>query len=95
MTAGTSPPPNASHEKSAPPTSCSTARPGGKSSTPVTWRRSTRNGQGGQCIEVADGFSGVMPVRDSKDPGGPALLFPAPAWQAFVTAVRTGEFDTP
>ncbi|MFF7454485.1 DUF397 domain-containing protein [Kitasatospora sp. NPDC008115] len=34
-----------------------------------------------------------MPVRDSKDPDGPALLFPSDAWQSFVTAVRTGEFD--
>ncbi|MFG2204165.1 DUF397 domain-containing protein [Kitasatospora sp. NPDC048715] len=86
MTAGTSPPPNASHEKSAPPTSCSTARPGGKSSTPVTCRRSTRNGQGGQCIEVADGNPGLTPVRGSKDPGGPTLPFLSPA-------VRAGEFD--
>ncbi|MFE4978014.1 DUF397 domain-containing protein [Kitasatospora sp. NPDC056651] len=35
-----------------------------------------------------------MPVRDSKDPSGPALHFTTPAWQAFVTAIRTGEFDT-
>ncbi|MFE7531799.1 DUF397 domain-containing protein [Kitasatospora sp. NPDC057542] len=62
--------------------------------TEASWRKSSYSGaNGGQCIEVADGFAGVMPVRDSKDPSGPALLFPAPAWQAFVTAVRTGEFD--
>ncbi|MFF2080201.1 DUF397 domain-containing protein [Kitasatospora sp. NPDC058162] len=57
------------------------------------WRKSTYSGGGGECIEVADGFAGVMPVRDSKDPHGPALVFPATAWQSFVTAVRTGEFD--
>ncbi|MPY62781.1 DUF397 domain-containing protein, partial [Streptomyces spongiae] len=28
-----------------------------------------------------------IPVRDSKNPTGPALLFPAPAWQAFVTSL--------
>ncbi|MEV7186612.1 DUF397 domain-containing protein [Kitasatospora sp. NPDC093102] len=62
--------------------------------TAASWRKSSYSGgTGGACIEVADGFIGVMPVRDSKDPSGPALLFPAPAWQAFVTAVRTGEFD--
>ncbi|MFI8460572.1 DUF397 domain-containing protein [Kitasatospora sp. NPDC085464] len=58
------------------------------------WRKSTHSGQGGQCVEVADGIPGLMPVRDSKDPEGPALLFPSTAWQSFVTAVRTGEFDT-
>ncbi|MFD5434922.1 DUF397 domain-containing protein [Kitasatospora sp. NPDC127067] len=63
--------------------------------THAGWRKSTYSGAQNGCVEVADGFSGVMPVRDSKDPGGPALLFPAPAWQAFVTAVRTGEFDAP
>ncbi|MFE7560131.1 DUF397 domain-containing protein [Kitasatospora sp. NPDC057500] len=36
-----------------------------------------------------------MPVRDSKDPDGPALLFPAASWQSFVTAVRAGEFGAP
>jgi hypothetical protein len=33
-----------------------------------------------------------MPVRDSKDPEGPALVFPAGAWQAFVDAAARGEF---
>ncbi|MBV6702132.1 DUF397 domain-containing protein [Kitasatospora aureofaciens] len=61
--------------------------------TDASWRKSTYSTDGGQCIEVAPGFTGVMPVRDSKDPSGPALLFPADAWQSFVTAVRAGEFD--
>ncbi|MEU4119651.1 DUF397 domain-containing protein [Kitasatospora sp. NPDC028055] len=33
----------------------------------------------------------AVPVRDSKDPHGPALVFSAPAWAAFVTAVREGD----
>ena len=58
------------------------------------WRKSSySNGQGG-CVEVTDGFAHVIPVRDSKDPAGPALVFPATAWQAFVTATATGAFDT-
>lgn len=49
------------------------------------WRKSTySNGEGGDCVEVADGFPGVVPVRDSKDPDGPALVFSAEAWSAFV-----------
>ncbi|MEU9076514.1 DUF397 domain-containing protein [Kitasatospora sp. NPDC048538] len=41
---------------------------------------------------MAPGFPGLIPVRDSKDPHGPALVFPADAWQSFVAAVRCGEF---
>lgn len=57
----------------------------------ATWRKSSYgNGEGGACLEVADGFDGVMPVRDSKVPGGPALLFSGGSWGAFVAAVRGG-----
>ncbi|MEV3948612.1 DUF397 domain-containing protein [Streptomyces halstedii] len=57
----------------------------------VAWRRSSySNGQGGDCVEVADGFSGVLPVRDSKRPQGPVLVFGASAWSAFVNEVKVG-----
>ncbi|WP_369213662.1 DUF397 domain-containing protein [Streptomyces flavofungini] len=53
------------------------------------WRKSSySNGEGGNCVEVADGVPGVVPVRDSKDPQGPALIFGGTAWQAFVTGVQ-------
>ncbi|MFF0413118.1 DUF397 domain-containing protein [Kitasatospora sp. NPDC004745] len=60
---------------------------------PTTWRKSTHSGQGGECIEVANGLPATVPVRDSKDPNGPALTFTADAWRSFLAAVRTGEFD--
>jgi hypothetical protein len=41
-------------------------------------------------VEVADGFPGVVPVRDSKDPDGPALVFPAASWAAFIAEVKAG-----
>lgn len=57
------------------------------------WRKSSYSGQnGGNCIEVADGFPGAVPVRDSKDPHGPALVFAADAWSAFVAEVRADSF---
>ncbi|MFD4400295.1 DUF397 domain-containing protein [Kitasatospora sp. NPDC058478] len=59
----------------------------------TTWRKSSYSGGQNGCIEVADGFTGVQPVRDSKDPDGPVLRFRSPAWRAFVAAVRAGEFD--
>jgi len=55
------------------------------------WRKSSHsNGEGGNCVEVADGVPGVVPVRDSKVPDGPVLVFGAPAWASFVAAVRGG-----
>lgn len=53
------------------------------------WRKSSySNGTGGECIEVADDFPGLVPVRDSKAPEGPALIIPADAWSHFVGAVK-------
>ena len=60
--------------------------------TGATWFKSSHSQSGGQCIEVAGGFAGSVPVRDSKDPEGPALVFPAGAFAAFVGAVKAGEF---
>lgn len=58
------------------------------------WRKSSYSGaNGGDCIEAALGFlPGAVPVRDSKDPDGPALMFRVEAFTAFVAAVRAGEF---
>ncbi|QUI32388.1 DUF397 domain-containing protein [Streptomyces alfalfae] len=49
------------------------------------WRKSSHSaGDGGDCLEVADGHPEVVPVRDSKNPAGPRLVFRAPAWSAFI-----------
>ncbi|SCG67347.1 DUF397 domain-containing protein [Micromonospora halophytica] len=49
------------------------------------WRKSSRSGSsGGECVEVADNLPGVVAVRDSKDPTGPALTFTPAAWERFV-----------
>ncbi|MGW4647983.1 DUF397 domain-containing protein [Kitasatospora sp. NPDC004289] len=58
----------------------------------ATWRKSSHSGGGGACVEVADHVPGLVPVRDSKDPDGPALLFPAVSFSAFVRAVKAGQF---
>jgi len=59
---------------------------------PVTWRRSTRSGPNGNCVEVAQLHDSVA-LRDSKDPGGPMLIFTPAEWAAFVDGARHGEFD--
>lgn len=57
--------------------------------TGARWRKSTRSGSnGGSCVEVATNLSGVVGVRDSKDPAGPALTFTPEAWRAFVTFAK-------
>jgi hypothetical protein len=49
------------------------------------WRKSTRSGDnGGNCVEVADNVPGLVAVRDSKDPTGPALAFSSDSWTAFI-----------
>ncbi|WP_327678640.1 DUF397 domain-containing protein [Kitasatospora sp. NBC_00458] len=58
----------------------------------VRWRKSTYSQQGGNCVEMAIGFSELAPVRDSKDVSGPALVFRAEAWRSFLAAVQAGEF---
>ena len=67
-------------------------------SEPMSWIKSSYSGSnGGQCVEWAPTqvtVSGAAPVRDSKDPSGPALAFTPAAWSAFVAAVRTGELPT-
>ncbi|MCQ4045490.1 DUF397 domain-containing protein [Streptantibioticus rubrisoli] len=61
--------------------------------TTAYWRKSSySNVDGGECVEVADNVPGHIPVRDSKDPQGPTLLFTAEAWNAFVRAVKSGRW---
>ncbi|SCK39158.1 DUF397 domain-containing protein [Streptomyces sp. WMMB 322] len=58
------------------------------------WRKSSySNGSGGDCVEVAPGLAGVVPVRDSKRAGsvGAVVVFPAGGWGVFVDAVKRGQ----
>ncbi|MGS2589241.1 DUF397 domain-containing protein [Streptomyces hebeiensis] len=52
------------------------------------WVRSSYSGTGGNnCVEWAPAHvaaSGVVPVRDSKNPDGPALALAPQAWADFV-----------
>jgi hypothetical protein len=54
------------------------------SAPPAGARAPTAAATAGDCLEVADGVPGVVPVRDSKVPDGPVLLIGADAWLAFV-----------
>ncbi|SCK17535.1 protein of unknown function [Streptomyces sp. WMMB 714] len=57
--------------------------------TDAVWRKGSRsNPSGGDCVELALNVGGFVPVRDSKDPGGPLLVFPSSSWAAFVEGVK-------
>ncbi|QKW07238.1 DUF397 domain-containing protein [Streptomyces sp. NA04227] len=59
----------------------------------AAWCKSSySNTDGGNCVEVADNFPGMVPVRDSKNPFGPAVVFESGVWSSFVSAVRCEEF---
>ncbi|MGI5338079.1 DUF397 domain-containing protein [Streptomyces sp. CA-181903] len=55
------------------------------------WVASQRITNGGNRLEWSPtrARTGTVPVRDSKNPEGPALLLPAPAWTAFLRLVAT------
>jgi hypothetical protein len=56
------------------------------------WRKSTYSGNdGADCLEVRDGDPCGIPVRDSKVPHGPAVVFSPSSWTAFVSAVKAAE----
>ncbi|GAA1993941.1 DUF397 domain-containing protein [Kitasatospora viridis] len=57
----------------------------------LTWFKSTHSGEnGGQCVEASRDLlpAGLVPLRDSKNPDGPALTFPSTSFTAFLTAVK-------
>ncbi|MER5496364.1 MULTISPECIES: DUF397 domain-containing protein [unclassified Streptomyces] len=59
------------------------------------WVKSSYSGNGGSCVEWAPAHAsvtGIVPVRDSKDPHGPVLAVPAASFASFVAGVKAGEF---
>ncbi|MBO4256094.1 DUF397 domain-containing protein [Streptomyces griseorubiginosus] len=58
----------------------------------VRWLRSSYSTGANNCVETALPHSGpaagLLAVRDSKDPAGPALLFSPESWAEFTAAFR-------
>ncbi|MER5974173.1 DUF397 domain-containing protein [Streptomyces sp. NPDC002055] len=56
------------------------------------WRKSSYSNQaGGNCVEMAGGLPGLVPVRDSKHPEGPVLVFTVECWTGFIADVKADQ----
>lgn len=57
----------------------------------AAWRKSSYSDGGGtNCVEVADGYTNLVPVRDSKTPTTRPLILAAESWAVFVDGVKAG-----
>ncbi|MFR9791093.1 DUF397 domain-containing protein [Streptomyces sp. MB22_4] len=57
-------------------------------STLTGWYKSSYSGgTNDDCLEIISGHA-TVPVRDSKDRSGPALVFSVDTWTSFIGAVK-------
>ena len=50
----------------------------------ATWRKSKRSNSQGACVELARLDAATVAMRNSRDPQGTALIYPASAVRAIV-----------
>lgn len=61
----------------------------------AVWRKSTRSGDNGNCVEVATNLAAVAGIRDSKDPNGPVLVVSRDEFRQFLAGVAAPGAVTP
>ncbi|NKY26477.1 DUF397 domain-containing protein [Nocardia gamkensis] len=59
----------------------------------ATWFKSSYSSADRDCVEVAFLREGLVGVRDSKNPAGPAIVFTPSVWDRFTTRVASGELS--
>ncbi|CRK58931.1 hypothetical protein [Alloactinosynnema sp. L-07] len=63
--------------------------------TGARWRKGSRSGAVGNCVEVSPVGDGRTAIRDSKAPSGPTLVFHGQVIRSFATAARGGVLRMP
>jgi hypothetical protein len=58
-----------------------------------TWRKSSYSNPSGNCVELAELPTGLIAVRNSRDPEGAVLFYTRPEVDAFIRGAKNGEFD--
>ena len=59
----------------------------------VAWQKSRLSNPSGNCVEMAKLRGGMVAVRNSRDPEGPALIYTRDEIVALLHGVRDGDFD--
>jgi len=59
----------------------------------LSWIKANFSNHNGACVELAATPDKVA-IRDSKDPGGPILVYTPIEFRAFLDGARNGEFDS-
>ena len=56
--------------------------------TSANWRKGSRSGKLGNCVELAILPDGEIAVRNSRDPKGPALVCPVAGLDALLVSAK-------
>ena len=57
------------------------------------WYKSQASNSQGNCVELARLSGGQVAVRNSRHPGGPALIYTRDEMVAFIAGAKDGDFD--
>ncbi|WP_416970227.1 DUF397 domain-containing protein [Streptomyces sp. 4F14] len=61
---------------------------GGQCLELAVWHKSSHSSNGGACLEISPTPTTIL-IRDSKNPSGPTLHIPTPAFTTFLAALHS------
>jgi hypothetical protein len=60
----------------------------------AAWRKASASNSQGACVEFAQLGDGSVAMRNSRFPGGPALVYTPAEIAAMLEGAKNGEFDS-